>query len=369
MISISNMTGRYRRHRVESFTLPNTSADIPNTPFQALILRPDDDQGYRCHYETLHDHDLPPPPGERPVWVSIDYSSLNYKDALAVTRRGPVVRKTPLVPGIDLAGRVLRSEHPGFEPGDPVLATGWGLGEKYWGGYAQRAQLPGDWLLPLPDGLSPYQAMALGTAGLTAMLCVLRLTDAGITPDQGAVAVSGASGGVAGIAISLLAARGFEVAAITGRTENTDYLRSLGAAEVVIRERGADAGRPLQKQRWAAAIDTVGDDTLAWILAQLQYGGSVAACGLAGGAQLQTTVMPFILRGTALLGVDSVYCPMDRRRRAWQALADELPASLVDDLCHSIPLDQVPEQANALLDGQLRGRLVVQLTMAKRPPL
>ena len=361
MISASNTTDQHPRHRVESFTLPNTLADTPNTPFQALILRPDDDQGYRCHYETLHDDDLPPPPGERPVWVSIDYSSLNYKDALAVTRRGPVVRATPLIPGIDLAGRVLRSAHPGFQPGDPVLATGWGLGEKYWGGYAQRAQLSADWLLPIPDGLSPYQAMTLGTAGLTAMLCVLRLVDAGVTPDQGAVAVSGASGGVGSIAISLLAARGFEVAAITGRVENSDYLRGLGAAEVVLRERDADVGRPLQQQRWAAAIDTVGGDTLAWILAQLQYGGSVAACGLAGGAQLQTTVMPFILRGASLLGVDSVYCPKDRRATAWQALAAELPTSLFDELSHAIPLDQVPEQANALLDGRLRGRLVVKL--------
>ena len=346
---------------IASNTTMNSASD---TPFQALLLRPDHN-GYRCALETLHNHDLPAVHPDQDVIVEVEYSSVNYKDALAITARAPIARHLPLVPGIDLAGRVLASQHPDFAPGDRVLATGHALGEKYWGGFSQRARLPGDWLLPLPPGMSSYQAMALGTAGLTAMLCVQRLTDAGMSVDQGPVLVSGASGGVGSTAVALLASSGYRVDALSGRPQHHDYLLQLGAAQVVPRQQLSGPSKPLQKQRWAGAIDSAGGDILAAILAQINYGGSVAACGLAADSALATTVMPFILRGIALLGVDSVQCPRDLRSRAWSGLASALQqpllARLVAQLPEPIALDQIESSAAALLAGRIRGRVVVKL--------
>ena len=335
--------------------------NAPDTLFSSLMLRADDQaDGYQCALETLRESDLPSVRADDDVMVAVEYSSVNYKDALAITNRAPVVRQLPLVPGIDLAGTVLRSDQPGYAAGDRVLATGWGLGEKYWGGLSQRARLPAEWLLPVPDRLSSRQAMALGTAGLTAMLCVLRLERAGIRPGDGPVLVSGASGGVGSVAVALLAARGFEVSALSGRPQHRDYLLGLGATEVVPRDEFSDRSRPLEKQRWAAAVDSSGGDILAGILSRLRYGGSVAACGLAADTSLKTTVMPFILRGVSLLGVDSVYCPAELRREAWDRLAAEIPQCWFDATGEPITLEQVATTAKALLAGEVRGRAVVR---------
>jgi len=272
-----------------------------------------------------------------------------------------VVREWPMVPGIDLAGRVLASDSPDWQPGDAVLLTGWGVGERYWGGFSQRQRVRSEWLVPLPDGLDARDAMTLGTAGLTAMLCVMTLEEAGVKPDAGPVLVSGASGGVGSLAVALLSAAGYEVTALTGRPEGADWLRELGATEILSREAMSTPPRPLESQRWAGAVDTVGGVILARTLAELRYGGAVAACGLAGGHTLSTTVMPFILRNVSLRGVDSVVCPRERRQAAWERLARDLSREHLAAIRQMAQLEDLPALAERILAGQVRGRVVVDL--------
>ena len=312
----------------------------------------------RIHVVDQSDDGLP----EGDVTVRISHSTVNYKDALAITGRSPVVRRFPMVPGIDFAGVVQSSQHAGFKPGDAVVLNGWGVGETHWGGLAQRARVKGDWLVPLPAGLSAAQAMALGTAGYTAMLCVMALQRLGVQPGAGEVAVSGAAGGVGSVAVMLLARAGYRVAAITGRLSEADYLRSLGAAEVLDRAAFAAPGKPLAKERWAGVVDTVGSHVLANLCAATRYGGVVAACGLAGGMDLPATVAPFILRGVTLAGVDSVMCPLGPRSEAWRRLAAEAdPALLAQIASQEIGLAGAIEIAPQVLAGQLRGRVVVDV--------
>jgi acrylyl-CoA reductase (NADPH) len=298
------------------------------------------------------------PDGE--VTVRVAYSTLNYKDGLAITGQAPVVRKYPMVPGIDFAGTVEASDHPDFRPGDAVVLNGWGVGESRWGGLAQRARVPASYLLPLPAGLSARDAMAIGTAGYTAMLCVQALEEQGVTPAGGEVLVTGANGGVGSFALAILAARGYEVIAATGRPEQQDRLKALGAKGIVARETLSAPGKPLAKERWAAVVDSVGSHTLANACAATRYGGVVAACGMAQGLDLPGSVAPFILRGVRLIGVDSVQAPMPRRRRAWQALAEVAPAVL-ERIAEEIPLSAAPEAARRLLDGLIPGRVVVNV--------
>lgn len=326
--------------------------------YKALVLRKSDD-GTAAAIETLTDADLP----EGDVLVDVAYSGLNYKDAMAVTGSGPIVRTWPMVPGIDLAGTVVESTSADYKTGDSVILTGWGVGERYWGGYAQRQRVNSKWLVPLPKGLDARAAMAIGTAGLTAMLCVMRLEDAGMTPDQGTALVTGASGGVGSVAIAILSKRGYKVAALTTATddETHDYLRSLGAAYIVPAFDTSEKAKPLEGQQWACAIDTVGSKVLARVLAQTQYGGAVAACGLAAGPDLPTTVMPFILRNVGLLGVDSVECPYERRVAAWQRLASNLDPNVLERMIHDATLEQVEQRAATMMRGGTRGRTVISL--------
>ncbi|AHM71847.1 acrylyl-CoA reductase (NADPH) [Yersinia hibernica] len=295
------------------------------------------------------------------VTVDINWSSLNYKDALAITGKGKIIREFPMVPGIDFAGTVHSSEDPRFHVGQSVLLTGWGVGENHWGGLAEQARVNGDWLVPMPEGLEPRKAMIIGTAGFTAMLCVMALEEGGVTPESGEVVVTGASGGVGSTAIALLAALGYQIAAISGRDSNSDYLKSLGAQRVLSRNDYLDASRPLEKQLWAGAIDTVGDKLLAKVLAQMSYNGTVAACGLAGGYSLPTTVMPFILRNVRLQGVDSVMTPQQRRRQAWQRLQKILPESFYQQASQSITLADTPTIAARLLANEITGRTLVKI--------
>ena len=297
------------------------------------------------------------PAGE--VLVDVAYSSLNYKDGLAVTGTGKIVRQFPIVPGIDFAGTVVESASERFQAGDQVILTGWGVGEKYWGGYAQQARVQADWLVPLPSNLTAQQAMTIGTAGLTAMLCVMALTDAGVKPESGEVLVTGAAGGVGSVAVSLLAQRGYQVVAVTGRPETHEFLSKLGAKRFISREEMSQPARPLESQRWAGAVDVVGGDMLARVLAEMDYNGAVAACGLAGSFKLNTSVMPFILRNVSLRGVDSVNCPLERRVQAWEQLAAELPASAYAELGHVIALEAVPQAAQDIIAGKIQGRVLV----------
>jgi len=303
----------------------------------------------------LADDDL----GDGDVTIAVRYSSLNYKDGLAVTGTGRIMRSLPMTAGCDLAGVVEASDSPAWAPGDEVLVTGWGLSETHSGGYTQRQRVRSDWLTRKPDGLDLRQTMAVGTAGLTAMLCVLALEEAGVVPGDGEVIVTGAGGGVGSVAVAVLAQLGYAVNASTGRTETHDYLRELGASTIVDRADLATAGRPLDKERWAGGVDTVGSQTLATVLAQTRYGGTVAACGLAGGNDLPTTVLPFILRGVSLVGVDSVYCPAPRRDQAWARLGTDLPTDLLDAMTTVRPLADVPALAEQILAGQTRGRVVI----------
>ena len=295
------------------------------------------------------------------VVVAVSHSTVNYKDGLAVTGRAPVVRKFPMIPGIDLAGTVESSSNPKFKPGDKVLINGFGLSESHFGGYSAFARVNADWLVPLPAAFGPAEAMAIGTAGYTAMLCVLALEDAHVTPDKGPVVVTGAAGGVGSVAVALLAKLGYRVVASTGRTEEEAYLKSLGATEIIPRTELSDAAKPLAKERWAGAVDTVGSSTLANVIASLSYGGAVAACGLAGGMDLPTSVAPFILRGVSLLGIDSVYMPMPRRLQAWQRLARDLDPKALASMTRMISLKDVPQAAEDILAGRVRGRLVVEI--------
>ncbi|NUY56179.1 oxidoreductase [Salinivibrio sp. EAGSL] len=325
--------------------------------FEALVLKQENKQTI-SHIEQLDESQLPN--GE--VLVAVDYSSLNYKDGLAITGKGKIIRHFPMVPGVDLVGRVLASDDVRYQAGDAVVLTGWGVGENHWGGMAQKARLKADWLVPLCEKLTPKQSMMVGTAGLTAMLCVQALLDAGVQPGNGPVLVTGASGGVGSVAVTLLAQLGFEVAAVTGRVEqNESLLKTLGASQIIERSSMEEPPRPLEKQCWAGAIDTVGSQVLAKVLSQMNYGGTVAACGLAGGFDLPTTVMPFILRNVCLQGIDSVSCPREKRIAAWEQLASLLPASYFEQACNEITLNETPDFAEKIINGQVSGRTVIKL--------
>lgn len=323
--------------------------------FKALVIE-NDEQGYRTSLQDVSEKQLP----DEDVTLAISYSTLNYKDALAICNQGPIIRQFPMVPGIDLVGRVISSRHPEWQQGDVALLTGWGVGEKHWGGLAQQACVSGDWLIKVPAPLSPRQTMAIGTAGFTAMLCVLALEKQGITPQHGPILVTGASGGVGSFSVSLLSRSGYHVVASSGRTSDHDYLlNTLGAASVIDRSELNAPGKPLTKARWAAAIDSVGSHTLANILAGTKRDGVVAACGMAQGLDLPTSVAPFILRGVTLTGVDSVMCAKPLRQQAWQRLAQLLDSELLQQLSHVIPLRDACEGAEQLLAGKVRGRLIV----------
>lgn len=299
---------------------------------------------------------------EGDVTINVSHSTLNYKDALAITGKAPVVRSFPMIPGIDLVGTVEQSECDQFKVGDHVLLNGYGVGETHWGGLAEKSRLKSEWLIPLPSAFSAQQAMSIGTAGYTAMLCVIALERHGITPNKGDILVTGANGGVGSFAITILSKLGYNVIASTGRIEQAKYLKKLGATEVIDRITLSEPGRPLIKERWAAAIDSVGSHTLANICAGLKYGGVVAACGLAQGTDLPTTVMPFILRGITLAGIDSVMRPTVDRVEAWERLADILDTSVLDDIVNEISLEEVITTAEALISGKVRGRVVVNMT-------
>lgn len=323
--------------------------------FKALLL--DNANGFQASIQTLDETHLP----EGDVTLQVDYSTLNYKDGLALCNRSPVVRKWPMVAGIDGAGTVLESAHPAFKAGDRVVHNGWGVGETHWGCLARKARLKGDWLVRLPEAFTARQAMAIGTAGYTAMLCLLALEDHGITPASGEVLVTGATGGVGSVAVALLGRLGYTVVAVTGKASESDYLKALGAARVLDRQEFSAPGKPLQKERWAAVVDCVGSHTLVNALAQTRYGGVVAACGLAQGMDLPGSVAPFILRGITLAGIDSVMAPQVRRQRAWDRLARDLDPALLERMIEEIPLEQALDKAQALMDGRVRGRVVVRL--------
>jgi len=308
--------------------------------------------------QELTSNDLP----DGDVLVRVEYSGVNYKDGMVVNGIGGLVRNYPHVPGIDFAGVVEASSHSRYAAGDKVVLTGWRVGEVHWGGYSQKARVNGDWLVPLPEGLSTKQAMAVGTAGLTSMLCVMALENHGLTTSDGPVLVTGAAGGVGSVAVSILARLGYEVGASTGREAQHEYLKSLGATTIVARSDLSEPNkRPLESETWVGAIDTVGSTTLARVLAQVKYGGSVAACGLAGGPKLEVTVLPFLLRGVNLLGVDSVMQPFENRVRVWDRIASDLPHDKLEEMTEVIGLSGVAEAASSILSGQVRGRLVVEL--------
>src|ERR1700691_5722166 len=322
--------------------------------FNAVLIERDD-RPYRAAFTAVDDARLPA--GD--VTVRVDYSTLNYKDALAITGKAPVVRKFPMVPGIDFAGSVQESENSSYRAGDKVVLNGWGVGEQHWGGLAQLARVKGEWLIPLPPAFTARQSMAIGTAGYTAMLCVIALERHGVAPGDGEILVTGAAGGVGSVAVAVLAKLGFRVAAVTGRASEADFLKRLGAAGVLDRALFASPGKPLGKERWAAAIDVVGSHTLVNVCASLRYRGVVAACGLAGGLDFPATVAPFILRGVTLVGVDSVMCPRADRLEAWRRLSQDLGIDKLESLTQDIGLSQAIEHATGLLEGRIRGRVVV----------
>lgn len=322
--------------------------------FKALVL--DKSPGFAAVIREVDDGFLPP--GD--VTIDVDYSTLNYKDALAITNRSPVVREWPMVAGVDGAGTVRDSSHPAWRPGDRVVLNGFGVGERHKGCLAQRARLSGDWLVRLPEIFTTRQAMAIGTAGYTAMLCVMALERHGLEPGEGEVLVTGATGGVGSVAVALLSKLGYQVVAATGKSAEAPYLEALGATMVIDRAELSAPGKPLQKERWRAVVDAVGSHTLANACAQTRYGGAVAACGLAQGPDLPATVMPFILRGVALLGVDSVMAPLALRNEAWTRLGRDLDASLLETITREITLSDAIDSAEALMAGKIRGRLVVR---------
>jgi len=323
--------------------------------FKALVL--DNANGFQASLQQLDEARLP----AADVTVAVQYSTLNYKDGLAICNKSPVVRSWPMVAGIDGAGTVLESSHPAWKAGDAFVHNGWGVGETHWGCLAEKARLKGDWLVKLPAAFTPRQAMAIGTAGYTAMLCVLALEDHGLKPGAGEVLVTGATGGVGSVAVALLGKLGYQVVAATGKAAEADYLKALGASAVIDRAELASAGKPLQKERWAAVVDAVGSHTLVNALAQTRYGGVVAACGLAQGFDLPGTVMPFILRGVTLAGIDSVMAPLPRRQRAWDRLARDLDPVLLERMIEEVPLEGAIAKAQQLMAGQVRGRVVVRI--------
>lgn len=326
--------------------------------FRAILLTKNDDGSTLAELSQLDDSQLP---SEGDVTVAVEYSTINYKDGLAITGKSPVVRKWPMVPGIDGAGTVVASSHPNWKAGDHFLLNGWGVGEGHMGCLGQRAKLKGDWLIPLPNGMSARTAMAIGTAGYTAMLCAMALAENGVKPEHGDVLVTGASGGVGSVAVAILAARGYRVVASTGKTAEADYLKSLGAADVIDRAELSAPGKPLQKERWAGVVDSVGSHTLANAVAQVRYGGTVAACGLAQGMDFPATVAPFILRNVKLIGVDSVMAPIDRRVAAWSNLASEIKSDTLEKITQQISLADAVVWAPKILAGEVRGRLVVDV--------
>jgi acrylyl-CoA reductase (NADPH) len=326
------------------------------TKFKAIRIDKDS-SGYRAAYSEFDETELM----EGDVTVRVTHSTVNYKDGLAITGKSPVVRRFPMIPGIDFAGVVESSTHPEFKPGDDVVLNGWGVGETHFGGYSQKARVKGDWLVPLPKAFTAAQSMAIGTAGYTAALAVLALEKHGLTPDRGPVLVTGAAGGVGSVAIALLAKAGWRVIASTGRPEESEFLKHLGAAEIIDRAELSAPGKPLGKERWAAAVDAVGSHTLANVLAQTSYEGAVAACGLAQGMDLPTSVAPFILRGVALLGIDSVMKPKAFRLQAWERLARDLDKARLAELSTTIGYDKVMETAAQILEGKVRGRVIVEI--------
>lgn len=321
------------------------------------ILIEKDESGYRAAVREIDESQLP----EGNVTVRVSHSTLNYKDGLAITGKGPVVRKFPMVPGIDLVGVVEESSHPEYGPGDQVLLNGWGVGEVHWGGLAQKARLNGDWLVPLPANFSPQQAMAIGTAGYTAMLCVLALERHGVKPADGEILVTGAAGGVGSVAVALLAKLGYSVVAVTGRPQDADYLKYLGASEVLERSLFSSPGKPLGKERWAGAVDVAGSHVLANVCATTKYRGVVTACGLAAGMDFPATVAPFILRGVTLVGIDSVMCPRADRLVAWQRLGVDLDVGKLGEIGREVGLNEAIPLAASLLKGEVRGRVVVDV--------
>jgi len=322
---------------------------------KALVLNKEPE--FSAKVENIDETSLP----QTDIAVEVQYSTLNFKDGLAIANKGPVVRQWPMIPGIDGSGRILQSSHPQWQVGDLFIHNGWGVGETHWGCLAQRAHLKSEWLVKLPAAFTTRQAMAIGTAGYTAMLCVMAIEQGGAQPGQGEVLVTGATGGVGSIAIALLSRLGFNVVAVTGKLTQEAYLKSLGASRVIDRQEFMAAGKPLQKERWAAAIDTAGSHTLANLCAQMQYGAPIAACGLAQGADLSLTVMPFILRGVQLLGIDSVMAPIQKRQAAWDRLARDLDISKLESMIQEISLEQVPQYAAELMAGQVTGRIVVKI--------
>lgn len=326
------------------------------TTFSAVLIEKDEG-GQKVGFAEFAEKDLM----DGDVTVRVEYSCINYKDGLAVTGMAPVVRRWPMIPGIDLAGTVEQSSHKDWKPGDKVLLNGFGLGETHLGGWAEKARVKGDWLVPLPQGMSTLEAMAVGTAGYTAMLAVMALERHGVKPDQGPVVVTGAAGGLGSVAVALLAKLGYPVAASTGRPEEADYLKSLGATDVIDRAELTGKVKPLAKERFAGGIDSVGSTTLANVLSMTRYGGAVAACGLAGGIELPTTVAPFILRSVSLLGIDSVYCPQALRREAWRRLAVDLDRGKLAAMTSEVPFSGVIEAARTIIDGKLRGRHAVRI--------
>lgn len=327
------------------------------SPFKAILISRDEDKKQSVAVTELTEDNLM----DGDVTVAVEATTVNYKDGLAISGKSPVVRHWPMVPGIDFAGTVEASSHGDFKEGDAVILNGFGVGEVHWGGYAQKARVNGDWLIRRPDGISPKQAMSVGTAGYTAMLCVMALENHDISPDRGPIVVTGANGGVGSIAIALLAKLGYEVIASTGRAQEDAFLKGLGASEIIDRQELSEAGRPLGKERWAGGVDAVGSHTLANVLAQTKYGGAVAACGLAQGFDLPATVMPFILRGVSLLGVDSVMAPKVVRSEAWSRLAKDLDMAKLDELTTEIGFDDLIGAAEDIVEGKIRGRVVCMI--------
>ena len=325
--------------------------------FKALLLTETDGK-VSSEITSLDEERLP----DGDVIVRVQYSTLNYKDGLILNGLGRLVRNYPHIPGVDFAGVVEASQHPGFKPGESVVLTGWRVGEAHWGGYAEKARVKGDWLVKLPSDLTAKRAMAIGTAGFTAMLCVMALETHGLKPGAGDVLVTGAAGGVGSVATAILAKLGHRVVCSTGRAETHDYLKDLGAADIIDRATiEKPSGKPLETERWVGAVDSVGGPTLAAILPQMKYRASVAACGLAGGNKLETTVIPFIIRGVNLLGVDSVMCPMEQRREAWRRLSVDLPGDKLDAMIEPAKLEDLARLSKQILDGKVRGRVVVEI--------
>ncbi|GAL37515.1 acrylyl-CoA reductase (NADPH) [Vibrio sp. 10N] len=325
--------------------------------FKALLLNQEDKKTIAT-ISQVDESQLP----EGNVKIDVKYSSLNYKDGLAITGKGKIIRNFPMVPGIDLSGVVSQSDDPRYKEGDEVVLTGWGVGENHWGGMAEKASLNGDWLVPMPAGLDAEKVMAIGTAGFTAMLCVQAIVDAGVKPEDGEVLVTGASGGVGSVSVTLLSQLGYKVAAVTGRASaNGELLKSLGASRIVERSELEEPAKPLERQFWAAAVDTVGSNMLAKVLAQVNYNGVVAACGLAGGFDLPTTVMPFILRNVRLQGVDSVMCPREKRIKAWEQLATLLPESYYAQASKTVALEDAIQAAEDITNGAVTGRVTIKI--------